>query len=191
MKTVEVRKGHSENWGLSTGRLHLRRLRPGDGAVLFAYRSEPRVRRFQSMCPGSVEEAELFVTQQQQTAFDTPETWCQVGIDLQEENKLIGDLGLYFRDEASRQVEMGFTISPAFQRRGFAREAMMAMLGYLFEDVGKHRVILKMDAENVAAIALATSLGFRKEAHFVKSYWDRDHWADEVVCAMLRSEWGA
>lgn len=177
-------------WGLETSRLHLRRLQAGDGIVLFRYRSEPAVKRFQLGSPVSEEEAEQFVSAQQSIAFDTPNTWSQIGLELKGAGELIGDLGVRFLEAGSRQVELGFTIAPGHQRRGLAREAMMAMLGHLFEDCGKHRVILRMDARNVAAIALATSLGFRKEAHFKRSFWCEDRWTDEVVCALLRAEWG-
>ncbi|MEO1834434.1 MAG: hypothetical protein ABGZ49_02985 [Akkermansiaceae bacterium] len=40
-----------------------------------------------------------------------------------------------------------------------------------------------------AGMALAASLGFRKERHFGKSFWPGDCWADEVLCGMFRSEW--
>ena len=40
-----------------------------------------------------------------------------------------------------------------------------------------------------AGMALAASLDFRKEGHFVKSFWSGDYWADEVLCGMFRSEW--
>lgn len=178
-------------WGVETTRLQLRRLQPGDGPVIFRYRSEPSVRCFQLGWPSSEEEAEQFVQSQQAVAFDTPETWFQIALELKETGTVAGDLGVRFLEAGSRQVELGFTIAPSYQRKGIAREAMMALLGHLFEDCRKHRVILRMDAQNAAAIALATSLGFRKEAHFEKSFWSEDRWTDEVVYALLRAEWSA
>jgi RimJ/RimL family protein N-acetyltransferase len=177
-------------WELATSRLRLPRLVPGDGEHLHRYRSDPNVRRFQSLCPESVEAAEEFVAQQLHVEFGTKGTWAQIGVELSEEKMLIGDFGVHFLEEEERQVELGFTIAPSFQRRGYAREAMMALLGHLFEECKKHRVVLRMDAGNAAALALASSLGFRKEGLFVKSFWADDHWADKVVCAMLHSEWG-
>lgn len=178
----------TQSWELATARLRLRRLLPGDGEVLFGYRSDPNVRCYQA-CPENAAAAAEFVIQQQQVAFDTPGTWAQVGVELREAGLLIGDLGVHFLEGERGQVELGFTIAPSFQRRGYARETMTALLGHLFEDGRKHRVILRMDASNRAAVALATSLGFRKEGHFMKSFWSGDHWADEVLCGMLRSEW--
>lgn len=188
MEATAEQQNTTGNWELGTARLRLRRLVPGDGGVLYGYRSDPKVRRYQS-CPASADAGEEFVLQQQKVAFNTSGTWAQVGVELREEGIMIGDLGVHFLEGARDQVELGFTIAPASQRRGYAREAMMALLGHLFEDCRKHRIILRMDASNRAAIALATALGFRKEGHFVKSFWAGDRWADEVMCALLRSEW--
>ncbi|MDB5028733.1 MAG: hypothetical protein JWO66_2422, partial [Candidatus Eremiobacteraeota bacterium] len=33
--------------------------------------------------------------------------------------------------------------------------------------------------------------GFRQEAHLRESLWFKDAWADDLIFAMLRSEWSA
>jgi RimJ/RimL family protein N-acetyltransferase len=38
---------------------------------------------------------------------------------------------------------------------------------------------------------LAERLGFRNEAHFVKSLFLRDEWRDEMVYAVLNDDWNA
>lgn len=42
--------------------------------------------------------------------------------------------------------------------------------------------------DNVKSRLLET-LGFRKEAHFIKSYRMNDQWVDDCVYAMLAEEW--
>lgn len=46
---------------------------------------------------------------------------------------------LHSRREA-RTVEIGFTIVPEHQGRGYAREAVSLLLRYLFGQLAKHRV---------------------------------------------------
>jgi RimJ/RimL family protein N-acetyltransferase len=38
-------------------------------------------------------------------------------------------------------------------------------------------------------MALMERIGLRKEGHFVQSLWFKDRWADDIVFAMLASEW--
>ena len=47
--------------------------------------------------------------------------------------------------------------------------------------------IVARDAFEVRA--LLERLGMRREAHHVRSYWFRGAWVDDVVYAMLRTEW--
>lgn len=40
-------------------------------------------------------------------------------------------------------------------------------------------------------MALMERIGFRKEGHFVQSLWFKDIWVEDVVFAMLDTEWGS
>ena len=76
------------------------------------------------------------------------------------------------------QVEVGFTIDPAHQRKGLASDAVSALLTWLFGELGKHRVLASTDPSNSASIALLTNLGFRQEAHHHQSYRFCGAWVD-------------
>ncbi len=172
-----------------TDRLTIGVLREEDAAPLFQYRSLPEVLRFQSWAPDSLEEAVRFVTGFSSVGFDVAETWFQLAIRLNQSGALVGDIGIHFLEPESRQAELGFTIAPAHQRRGYATEAVTAVLGHLFGDLDKHRVIASVDPRNEPSMALLRRIGMRQEAHFRKSVWFKGDWADDIVFAMLKSEW--
>jgi len=86
-------------------------------------------------------------------------------------------------------VEIGITLARGFQGRGFATEALRAVLGYLFSTLGKHRVFGSVDPRNAPSLALLERVGMRREAHFVESLWFKGAWADDVIYAMLRREY--
>lgn len=174
---------------ITTRRLSLDRLQPGDAGELVDYRSDPSVALYQSWAPASLEEATQFIAEQQQVDFDTPGTWFQFAIRLRESGRLIGDLGLRFPQEDTRQVEVGITISPRSQRQGYGAEALEGVLQYLFGTLGKHRVFGSVDPRNAASIALLRRVGMRQEAHFRESLWIRGEWVDDVVFGILGSEW--
>jgi len=173
---------------ITTARLVLRPLREEDAPALFAYRSDPGVARFQGFVPRSVDDAAAFIREQRSVPFDTPGTWSQLAVRLRECDRLIGDVGVR-PTEDGRQAEIGFTIVPADQRHGYATEAVRGLLGHLFGVLGKHRVFASVDPENAPSIALLERVGFRREAHHRRSLWFRGEWVDDVVHAMLGSEW--
>ena len=86
-------------------------------------------------------------------------------------------------------MEIGITLARGFQGRGFATEALRAVLGYLFSTLGKHRVFGSVDPRNAPSLALLERVGMRREAHFVESLWFKGGWADDVIYAMLRREY--
>lgn len=70
-----------------------------------------------------------------------PGTWLQLAIVA---GGVIGDCGLHFLDD--RRVELGITLDPANQRKGYAVEALRAVLEYLLGTLRKHRVVATTDA---------------------------------------------
>lgn len=88
-----------------------------------------------------------------------------------------------------RIVKLGITVSQENQRCGVAYQAVSAMLEYLFGKVKKHRIVVEVDARNVALLALFRKLNFRQEAHLLDNSFFKGAWSSEVHLTMLRSEW--
>jgi len=172
-----------------TERLRMNRLETGDADAFFAYRSDPEVYRYQGWAPESPDEAIRFVEGQREIGFDTPGTWFQFAIRGRETGRLLGDLGVRFPEDDTRQVEIGFTIAPAHQRAGYGSEAVRGALDMLLGARGKHRVFASVDPRNTGSLALLERVGLRKEAHFRQSLRIRGEWVDDVVFAVLASEW--
>lgn len=59
-------------------------------------------------------------------------------------------------------TEVGWSIAPEFQRRGYAREAAVAAIDFAFDRLGWSEVIHCIDDDNVASIRLADRLGSRR-----------------------------
>jgi RimJ/RimL family protein N-acetyltransferase len=171
-------------------RLLLSPLVPADAVPLFAYRSLPEVCRYQSWEPTRVEDAEAFIAGLAGVAFDTPGTWFQLGVRLRRGGELVGDVGVHFIEDGE-QVEIGFTLAPRAQGRGFATEAVTALLGTVFGELGKHRVTASVDPRNEASVRLLRRVGMRQEAHLVRSLRFKGEWADDLVFAILDSEWSS
>ena len=177
---------------LRTPRLVLRRFREDDAAVLAAYRSDPDVARYQSWdTPYAVETARAFVHEMSEVTPGLPGEWFQVAVSLTAAGPPVGDVAFSPREHDPRIVEIGYTVAPPFQRRGYATEAVTALLGHLFGVRGAHRVTASCDQRNAASRRLLERLGMRLEGHLVESYWDGGTWADDLLFAVLDREWTA
>jgi RimJ/RimL family protein N-acetyltransferase len=172
-----------------TERLALRQLVAGDAPTIFEYRSRPEISRFQSW---GVESRAQIQSQIESLALSepgAPGSWFQIGIMLSSSSALIGDCGFHVLGSEPRQVEFGISLATEFQSQGYAIEALGALLDYLLVKLGKHRVFCSVDPRNVRSMALMQRVGMRQEAYFVKSLWFRGEWVDDVIFAMLGSDW--
>jgi RimJ/RimL family protein N-acetyltransferase len=174
---------------ITTERLTLTRLVPADASRVFAYRADPEVSRYQTWLPTSLDEVRRFIDDLQSVPFDTPGTWFQFGIRLKGSGLLVGDAGIHFPADQPQQAEIGITVAPDFQGRGIATEAVRGLLDRLFAPPARHRVYGSVDPRNRASVALLARVGMRQEAHFRRSLWLRGEWVDDLVFAILESEW--
>lgn len=176
---------------LRTDRLRINDLCSDDASALHAYRSLEEVARFQGWIPASIDDAGGFITRTVSTPFNQHDSWYQLAIRQLATDELIGDLGVHFVADDGHQVEIGFTVAPAHQRKGLGAEAVSALLDHLFTVLGKHRVYASVDPRNEASMALLKKVGMRQEAHFRESLFWKGEWVDDVVFALLGSEWQA
>jgi RimJ/RimL family protein N-acetyltransferase len=171
---------------LTTPRLLLDRLQPQDAEALFVCRADPAVARFQGWRPASVEEVLGFIGMQD---GPVPGQWVQRAIRLRDGGHLIGDFGLCLPSAPGDSVEFGISLTPAYQHRGYAREALRALFGHGFDALGWRRMHASVDPRNAPSMALLQALGMRQEAHFRESLWLHDEWVDDVIFAILAREW--
>lgn len=176
---------------LTTARLQLDALRPDDAGALFAYRADPAVARFQGWRPADVAAARDFIDAQVAMVPGQAGGWFQRAIRLRDNGSLIGDLGVYLPEEVEVSVEFGVSIMPARQGSGYASEAVRALFELVFDRLGRHRIHASVDPHNLASMAMLRRLGMRKEAHHRESLWLHGEWVDDVVFAVLASEWRA
>jgi RimJ/RimL family protein N-acetyltransferase len=172
-----------------TERLALRDLEISDGQRIFEYRSRPEVSRFQSWGTHSADDIQFYVHDLTKTEPGRPGSWYQVGIILRPSGELIGDCGFQVLEIEPRHAEVGIALVPELQGRGYATEALRALLDYLLVALGKDRVFGSVDPRNIRSMRLLQRVGMREEAHRVKSLWFKGEWVDDVIFAITASEW--
>lgn len=174
-------------FSIETSRMILRPIAIEDCEMVFSYRSDKETNLYQSWIPNSIDEVQSFISRNP-NQINIPDTWFQLVIIRKQDNHVIGDIGLHFLDD-NHQAEIGITLSKHSQNQGYATEALRAGVSYLFSDLNKRRIIASIDPNNIASMRLMHRLGFRKEAHFRESIFQNGEWVDDVIFAMLRSEY--
>ena len=85
-------------------------------------------------------------------------------------------------------MELGITLSHTAQGKGYAAEALGAVITYCFRTLRTHRITAVTDAENTRAKALFLRLGFRQEARFIENIFFKGAWGSECLFALLQRE---
>lgn len=176
---------------LETERLILRKFKESDVDTFFNYRTNPQVALYQSegWVNYKYEQAVEFVNKQMNFEPGIQDTWFQVAIELKDTGNLIGDMAIHTLPEDINQVEIGFSLNPIYQNKGFGIEAVKCLLGYIFNVLNIHRVIAITDVRNKSSIKLLEKVGMRKEGHFIKNIWYKGEYTDEYLFALLNEEW--
>ncbi|GAA2612084.1 GNAT family protein [Dactylosporangium fulvum] len=175
---------------LRTERLVLRPFAEDDLADLHALTGDPEVVRYLYWEVHDEEQTREGLRRRTSQGELTEEgQWLVLAMDL--DAKVIGQVVLKWTSVEHRQGELGFVLHPAYQGKGYAREASEAVLRLGFEDLGLHRIIGACDTRNVPSWQLMSRLGMRREAHFVEDEWFKGAFGDQYIYAMLDREWRA
>ena len=174
---------------LKTDRLKIRNLTVSDLEDFYSYRSNPEVTKYQGFDVFTLEEARVFIEGNSGKEFGKAGEWVQYGIEHKSNGKLIGDCAIKLNQDDKRLAEIGITISPHEQKKGFAKETLLAILDFLFSRQNVHRVTETVDVENTASIQLLESVGFRKEGYFIENIFFKGKWGSEYQYAMLQGDW--
>ena len=153
-----------------TPRLRARSFSAADVEAFVAYRADPDVARYQSWSDYTPDRGEAFVESMQGARPGVPGEWFQLALEARSDGTLVGDLALKVDADEPREAEVGFTLAPAQQGKGYATEALEALLDYAFGTFGLHRVVAVTDALNAPAAALLERVGMRREGHLRREH---------------------
>jgi len=126
---------------LVTDRLHLRQLQKNDDDSLFLLRTDKEVSRYLDRPKTqNIEDARMFIAKIQ--AGIIRKEWLYWAICQKNNPALIGTICLLNMAPHERSAEIGFELSPDFQKQGFMSEALKQVIRYSFQTIG----LTKLDA---------------------------------------------
>lgn len=170
-------------------RLVLRPFCSDDRDYYAAYHSLPEVYQYlYAEAPQGAALADQFETMLV-APFENDGDVLRFAVVRQEDRALLGEVLLKLASRAAQQGEVGYIFNPAFAGKGYATEAVAAVLGVGFDTIGFHRIFARLDAANRGSVGVVERLGLRREAHLIQNDCFNGQWGDEYIYAMLKVEW--
>ncbi|HTY46991.1 MAG TPA: GNAT family protein [Methanomassiliicoccales archaeon] len=106
------------------------------------------------------------------------------------DGKLIGNIGIIHVDYHDRKADIGIAIGEKDHwSRGYGRDAINVLLGYMFDEMNLERVWLYADQKNERAVSCYEKCGFKREGLLRHNHFKNDEYADDVIMAVIREDW--
>ena len=103
----------------------------------------------------------------------------------------IGNISVWPTSQRERSGEIGYWIRSRETGQGIATEATACVAGLGFDEMGLHRVTLRIAVGNTPSERVAEKLGFVREGLLRKEVLVRGEWLDHSLWAMLEEEYRA
>jgi ribosomal-protein-alanine N-acetyltransferase len=114
-----------------------------------------------------------------------------LAVETVTDGRLVGRVG-FFRDSPlhlTMRRTMSLIADPADRGHGYATEARILLVNYLFLSTALERVYSETEERNAPARRSLEKSGMRLEGVLRHLYFDQGRWQDMAVYSILRGEW--
>ncbi|MFJ4923718.1 GNAT family N-acetyltransferase [Streptomyces sp. NPDC088725] len=136
--------------------------------------------------PRSAEGYRAWATQQ--AAAASGGDCFQLAIEAVDTGETVGAVGSHHADPRAGWFEYGVTIGAGHRRNGYAAEAVVLLLRYMFAERRYHRCEARVFAHNEPSLALHRRFGFAEEGRLRDRVFLAGRHRDLVVMSMLAGE---
>ena len=176
---------------LRTNRLQLREFEESDWPAVLTYQSDPRYLRYYPWTERTEAEVRAFVRMFLEQQAAVPRWKWQLVVVLPEEDRLIGNCGLWLDAPEARSGHIGYDLDPNYWGQGYASEAAREVLRFGFGELGLHRAWAWCIADNAASARVLEKLGMQREGRQREHEWFKGRWWDRLLYGILEDEWRA
>jgi len=171
-----------------TDRLVIRQFRSDDASAFHSWRSDADVARYTLWdFPYPMDEAKSFCKEQASLAALPIGNWCQVFIEERETGAPVGDIGLGLDTGSDGTLEIGYSIHRNHWGKGYATEAVGAVIPVIVYAIGASVIKAEIDARNPASGKVLSKLGFEAGPLHKKRTFVKGEWCDEIVFLLQAS----
>lgn len=163
-----------------TDRLRLRPIEMEDANQLFQYRSQRAHHPYQGWIPERPEEAIQYI-KKKPSQFDQEDSWFQLAMERKGQAGLIGDLGIHFINNKVGHCELGISLAVEFRGKGYATEALAAVMDHLDRDFKKKLITVAIDPQNQPSLKLFERLGFVKSTNYNRVHPIHPEFPNDII----------
>jgi [ribosomal protein S5]-alanine N-acetyltransferase len=176
---------------ISTERLTIRLIEPGDLPALLAVNGDPTVTRHLPYATWAAM-ADALAWYQRMLGIMETGTALQFVIVRRSDDLPIGTALVFRHDEGSQRAELGYALGSAFWGQGYMQEALQALVQAAFGPVmGLRRLEAEVNPANTASVQVLERLGFQREG-LLRQRWtsakDEGRPYDVAVYGLLRED---
>ena len=147
---------------LETERLLLRRIEKSDADDMYEYSCDRDVTKYLLWDAHPSEEYTqnyIAYLQERYAAGD----FYDFAIVLKETGRMIGTVGFTSFDLPNNSAEVGYVVSPSYQGRGYATEALKRLISFGFDVLGLSRISAVCMDGNAASLRVMEKSGLKRE----------------------------
>jgi ribosomal-protein-alanine N-acetyltransferase len=176
---------------LQSFRLVLREPEDADAPLLLAYyqRNEPRLAAWEPAFLNDVEQEQRWISWRRgESAIDRGRSFLAFDRDVP--NALVAIVNLYdIHTGSSYSAMLGYSVDGGYEGRGYAHEAVDAVIRYGFDVLNLHRITANYQPQNARSAALLRRLGFAVEGYARDLVYLRGVWRDHVLTSLTNPGW--
>jgi [ribosomal protein S5]-alanine N-acetyltransferase len=183
---------HKGTVRIETERLVLRRFRADDAAAAFRnWTGDDRVTAYLRWpTHGSLAVTE-HVLAEWIAKYEDPGFYQWAIVPKAGADEPIGTISVVDRNERLDIVHIGYCIGSLWWNRGFTSEAFAAIIPFLFDDVGVHRIESQHDPANPHSGKVMAKCGLHYEGTLRRADFSNQGVVDAAMYSLLADEWRA
>jgi RimJ/RimL family protein N-acetyltransferase len=147
---------------ITTSRLQLSPFKPSDWAFFRSLREDRAIMRYMAAIAPEKETRRLFAIR-----LTAPHTFV---IRAHDDDTPLGDIGLQISAKYREEADIGYTVIPQAQGKGYASEALRAMCDYAFNQTGVKAINAYVLADNVGSVRVLEKMGFVRTQVLKQAY---------------------
>ncbi|MFD8020408.1 GNAT family N-acetyltransferase [Streptomyces lavendulae] len=167
-------------------RVRLRGIEPGDAAAFMRFAEDEEGLGDLVGPPRSAESYRVWASERAAAKPDGDR--FQLAVEALGTGEIVGAVGSHQADPRTGWFEYGITIGAEHRRQGYAAEAAVLLLRFMFDENRYHKCQVRIFAHNEASLALHRRLGFVEEGRLRELVYLSGRHRDVVMMGMLARE---
>lgn len=171
---------------IKTERLLLRKILPDDAEEVFEWMGDPEVCKYERWEPHSCSAYSRGYIMEVFDGYKSDRLY-QWGIEL--DGRLIGSVSVVGIDDYDQKAILGYCLAQKYWSNGYTTEAVKAVLGYMFKEVGINRIEASHSVNNMASGRVMEKAGMLLEGQAKDYYYCNSGFQDSRLYGLTKEQY--